>query len=58
MLIQRLWRTGVCELWQESWMGERKLKNNETKLTEMRDGVYMYLLQWPGMIISVLWPKH
>jgi len=39
-------------------MGERKLKNNETKLTEMRDGVYMYLQQWPGMIISVLWPKH
>lgn len=32
--------------------GERKLKNNETNRTEMRDGVYMYVQQWPGMVIS------
>lgn len=38
--------------------GERKFKNNETNLTGMRDGVYMYLQHWPGMIISVLLPKH
>lgn len=50
-------RPGVYEPWQESLLGERKLKNNETNHTAMKYGVYMYIQQWPGMVISALAKK-